>query len=359
MSGGADGLLNLVALGCPVVRSSPLDRSMDILVYLGHGGVDSAIALAITASGILARDRRLQRAGLVALLAVLVAGLLADLLKVVFQMPRPVAGWGYGFPSGHTSTAFALAGTLGQVFPALAPILSLLAVIAGVARLYERSHFVIDVLGGALLGTATAILIGRKALGATRGGRGGARSRWQWAVPGALGVVALAFFAVYERALAAHQPSASPPPLVVVNFGAPEGRAHLRAGWLEAEHRAETFPRMWSEGPESVIGLPPLPPAGAYRLRVKVRPYVQHGGRALCQMVEVEMNGVPAGRFLLERDWREYELKLAPHLIRPGATEVRFRFAAGGPAREGHAAGSDERTPHAAFATLEILPAPK
>ena len=326
---------------------------MAVLVYLGHGVVDAVIAFAFLAYGLLARDRRMRQAGVAALLSVLVAGLASNLFKLAFRLPRPVAGWGYGFPSGHTSTAFALAGTLGQVFPAAAPFLYLLALAAGVARLYERSHFVIDVLGGALLGVATAILIGRKVLGPPPAREKGLRPRWAWVLPLALGALALGFFAVYERALAAHRPSSAEPRessgrLVAINFGTPEARPHLLDGWAEAEHRVGTFPRVWAAGGESTLRLPPLPPAAGYRVRIRARPFVQHGGRALCQVVEVALNGVPVGRLLLERDWSDYELRVARNLVGVGAAELRFRFAA--------AHGPDERAPRAAFASLEVLP---
>ena len=346
MTGWSDLSLDLIALGCPLMRSHPMERVMDLFVYLGHGGVDSVIALAIIGYGVLARDRRTWRAGVAALLAVLVSGLLADLLKLVFHLPRPVVSWGYGFPSGHTSTAFALAGTLGRAFPVARPILSLLAVMAVMARLYERSHFVIDVLGGALLGTAVAIVIGRTVLGPSpRAGRA-AWSRWAWALPVAVAAIALGFFAAYERALAAHHPSPAGPPLAVISFGVPEARVHLLEGWTDAEHRVETFPRTWAGGAASTLRLPSLPPASGYRIRMRVRPFVQRGGRALCQVVEVALNGVAVGRLLLERDWKEYEVQVEANLIRPGANELRFRFPAEGP---------DGQALHAAFASLEVF----
>ena len=329
---------------------------MAVLVYLGHGVVDAVIALAFLAYGLLARDRRMRQAGVAAFLAVLVAGLAANLLKLAFRLPRPVGGWGYGFPSGHTSTAFALAGTLGQVFPAAAPFVYLLALAAGVARLYERSHFVIDVLGGILLGVATGTLISRRVLGPAPGARRTAAPRWQWVLPVAVGVLALGFFSIYERALAAHRPSPAEPRdtsvrSVAINFGTPEARPYLLEGWVEPPYREETFPSIWVRGEESKLRLPPLPAAPGYRIRILARPYVQRGGRALCQVVEVALNGVPAGRLLLERQWNPYELKVPQSLVGTGAAEMRFRFAS--------VHGSDERAPRVAFASLEVFADPR
>lgn len=356
MTGGSDVPMDLIVLGCRVITSYPLERAMAVLVYLGHGVVDTAIALALLGYGMLARDRRMRQGGLAALLVVVVSGLAANLLKLAFRLPRPVGSWGYGFPSGHTSTAFALAGTLGQVFPAAAPFLYLLALAAGVARLYERSHFVIDVLGGALLGTVTAILIGRKVLGPTHGARRTAAQRWQWVLPVAAGALALGFFSVYERALAAQRPSPAElhersVRVVAINFGTPEARPYLLEGWVEAPYRVETFPSVWVEGEESALSLPPLPPAAGYRIRIKARPYRQRGGGALCQVVEVAVNGVPTGRLLLERGWNEYELKVVQNPLGPGPAEMRFRFAS--------VHRSDARAPRVTFASLEIFADPR
>ncbi len=354
MTADSDFLLNLLTLGCPLVRSHPVERAMAALAYLGHGVVDLAIASGIIAYGIVARNRRARQAGLAALLAVLAAGLLADLLKLVFRTPRPAA-WGYGFPSGHTSTAFALAVTLGRVVPPAAPFLYLLALLVGVARIYERSHSVIDVLGGALLGTTTAIMVCRKVLGLPGAAAKGAPWRWAWVIPLSLGALAFGFFAAYEGALAAHHPSpaslAGKAPRLVITFGTPESRAFLLEGWAKAEHREETFARVWAQGKESTLRLPPLSPAERYRIRFKARPYAETGGRALCQVVEVAVNGVPAGRLLLEKDWDEYEFPVSRTLIGQGANEIRFRFS---PSQE--PAG---RAPSAALASLQVFADPK
>lgn len=102
-------------------------------------------------------------------LAVLVAALVAfrldNVLKEVIERPRPPAVLvglhvretidGFGFPSGHTTMAFALAAAL---HPTLAPrwqwVAWTLAAVAGVARLHVGVHWPMDVVGGAALGTA-------------------------------------------------------------------------------------------------------------------------------------------------------------------------------------------------------------
>ena len=334
---------------------------MAVLVYLGHGVVDAVIALALLAYGMVARDRRMRRAGLAAFLAVVVSGVAADLLKLAFQMPRPVVRGSYGFPSGHTTTAFALAGTLGLIFPTAAPFLYLLALIAGAARLYERSHFVIDVIGGAVVGTGSGLLIGRRLLAPFEPRRTTSRTRWAWALLVVAGIPALVFFAAYEHAVQARRPAGAPrnetpSSQIAVTFGTLESRPLLLEGWSEAQHRPGTFPRVWAEGLESTLRLPALTPMD-HRIRFKARPHVERGRRAPCQVVEVALNGVPVGRVLLEKDWNEYELKVPKALIGRGGNEIRFRFAYAEPLGPGGADGTsgDGRAVSAAFASLEVF----
>ncbi len=56
------------------------------------------------------------------------------------------------FPSGHTQAAFGVATYESLLYPALAPILLLAALLVGVSRIYLGVHFPLDVLVGGLLG---------------------------------------------------------------------------------------------------------------------------------------------------------------------------------------------------------------
>ncbi len=106
-----------------------------------------------------------------------VSGLLSILLKNIFDEPRPSAYFGsmtqyfhtiqgvelaqsYSFPSGHTTSAFALFVLLAlwakSPFPKFFWLLP--AIVVGYSRMYLFQHFLVDVFFGSILGTATALL---------------------------------------------------------------------------------------------------------------------------------------------------------------------------------------------------------
>jgi membrane-associated phospholipid phosphatase len=70
------------------------------------------------------------------LVALIAAGITTELLKHIAQLPRPYSRASYGFPSGHTSTAFALASVLTVTFPTLGPVFWILADLTALSRLY-------------------------------------------------------------------------------------------------------------------------------------------------------------------------------------------------------------------------------
>ena len=109
--------------------------------------------------------------------AFLISGLLAQIFKRLFSEPRPKTFFQTGvypyfidkvtrigfasFPSGHTTTIFALA-TLLAIFSKdwrtrTACLIG--AVVVGYSRIYLGQHFLGDVLMGSCIGTATAVLI--------------------------------------------------------------------------------------------------------------------------------------------------------------------------------------------------------
>jgi undecaprenyl-diphosphatase len=105
------------------------------------------------------------------LLAVAAADGLASLAKAAIGENRPsepgalvTIPHSNSFPSGHTATSFAAATILSAFVPRAAPAFYLLALAIGWSRLYVGVHWPLDVVGGALIGLATALLL----LGAVR-----------------------------------------------------------------------------------------------------------------------------------------------------------------------------------------------
>jgi len=58
----------------------------------------------------------------------------------------------FSFPSGHTITAFAIAISLGHLYPQIEPVLLLTAACIGASRVLLGMHFLSDVVAGALFG---------------------------------------------------------------------------------------------------------------------------------------------------------------------------------------------------------------
>lgn len=69
----------------------------------------------------------------------------------------------FGFVSSHAANFFALAFSAGmimkQFYPQLLKILLIIAVIVCFSRIYLGVHYLSDLLGGALIGTATSLLV--------------------------------------------------------------------------------------------------------------------------------------------------------------------------------------------------------
>jgi membrane-associated phospholipid phosphatase len=170
----AIGLILLLSLGkaTSFIELNPyhrnaLDTFFVYVTFLGDGRFAIVICLIY-----LVLRRWSQAFQLIA--AFLISALVAQILKNVFSMPRPKqyfgAGYSYfidgvthigfaSFPSGHSTSVFALA-TLLAIFDGnkKSNFLYLLAAVAvGYSRIYLGQHFLGDVLVGSLIGVVTAI----------------------------------------------------------------------------------------------------------------------------------------------------------------------------------------------------------
>ena len=141
--------------GWPRVIGAPLEVVMQL------GTLPAAMAITVLVAVITARPR----ATLALFLASLIAWRLDDVVKEVIERPRPeghVDGLivreetsGFGFPSGHTAVAFAVAAVLHPLLPGRWRWVPwVLASLVGVARLHVGVHWPMDLVGGAALGVA-------------------------------------------------------------------------------------------------------------------------------------------------------------------------------------------------------------
>jgi glycosyltransferase 2 family protein len=88
----------------------------------------------------------------------------ADLLGDVTVRGEP--GLGFGFVSGHTAVAFALAAVAAPYLGRRARLVAWgLAAVVGMARMYVGAHLPLDVLGGAglglVVGAVVSVIVGR------------------------------------------------------------------------------------------------------------------------------------------------------------------------------------------------------
>jgi undecaprenyl-diphosphatase len=86
--------------------------------------------------------------------SLLVSQTATELLKVTIRDPRPEGREGFGFPSGHTSAAFAVATVLAKKRPRHRWLYYGLAAAVAWSRVERGAHDLEDVLGGAALGLA-------------------------------------------------------------------------------------------------------------------------------------------------------------------------------------------------------------
>jgi undecaprenyl-diphosphatase len=164
----------------PVLRPETLPWlvwMMQRTTWLGYGPVDVGIPLAVGLVGWWRTRAGFPRREVLGGLAVAVAGILDQAVKNLTCRARPsVEGAGAflvdfpcfpapydlaSFPSGHATTAFALATLLSIWYPRWMGGFLALAALVGWSRVVLGSHFPSDVLGGAILGCAVVLGLSR------------------------------------------------------------------------------------------------------------------------------------------------------------------------------------------------------
>lgn len=152
-------------------QSPSLDLFFRYATELGNG-------LFVIVAGILLLLFVEIRLGLMILIAYASSGIMAQVIKQTLSWPRPKGflphfdqlrlmedmyfASQHSFPSGHTTSAFAFFGILAFSSkwntPFFQVIFALLAIIAGISRVYLLQHFLMDVVAGAFLGVFFAFL---------------------------------------------------------------------------------------------------------------------------------------------------------------------------------------------------------
>lgn len=140
-----------------------LDVFFQWITFIGDGGV---IVAAILLLFLFVR----MKYGLALLFSFMTSGLFTQLIKRTIESPRPkrffanfmefnlIEGYAYvsnlSFPSGHTSTVFAMCTLLALYSKNNLVKFALLitAILVGVSRMYLLQHFLLDVTVGALIG---------------------------------------------------------------------------------------------------------------------------------------------------------------------------------------------------------------
>jgi undecaprenyl-diphosphatase len=136
----------------------------------GDGWLWGLIGIAVLLSPDVLRFRAIAAAGLAVTCGIL---LFHRVKRVVCRIrPRDIEPhcWAnivtrdrFSFPSGHSTTAFAVALSLGSFYPEIMPVLLLLAANVAISRVVVGMHFLSDVLvgsgAGALLGYAAFRLV--------------------------------------------------------------------------------------------------------------------------------------------------------------------------------------------------------
>jgi len=179
-------LLHVAAVGAVLVPISLLDEPVDEALGEQDSGQIADVAdylgtpLAIlTASGafgltLITTNSKLQDAAFTSVQSALYANVIAFTIKLSVGRARPDANLGAhhfepfsdpdaSFPSGHTTTAFALLSAWTFYYPSIWTYGLLGAAAAtGLSRMVKRRHWFTDVLGGAALGSSTSHWLARK-----------------------------------------------------------------------------------------------------------------------------------------------------------------------------------------------------
>lgn len=140
-----------------------------IFTYLGNGLIQAVILLPLFFYRF--------RIYIIFLIVHIISGAFAQLLKLIFATPRPkiyfsnfdyfylypneILNNSYSFPSGHTTSIFAICLLLAIVSKNkfLNILFFVIALLVGISRLFLYQHFLVDVYFGMIIGTIFSLII--------------------------------------------------------------------------------------------------------------------------------------------------------------------------------------------------------
>ena len=123
------------------------------------GGRGEELTFVMIGAGWLTRDQRMTNAGVDAFESSVLASFVTKAGKKIARRERPNGSDNQSFPSGHATSAFAIATAIATDYrdkPAVPVIAYALATSVALARVHDNVHFPSDVVAGALIGRATA-----------------------------------------------------------------------------------------------------------------------------------------------------------------------------------------------------------
>lgn len=135
--------------------------------YLGKPQYNYAIIGSIYTFGLLTKNEKIRRTGVLMISSATAAGLLQTTFKTVVGRARPGVGLGkhdfnmfsnkashHSFPSGHTILSFTLAHALAKQFDNIWIKSGIYAIgsITPLSRMWERAHWATDVFAGMIIG---------------------------------------------------------------------------------------------------------------------------------------------------------------------------------------------------------------
>ena len=342
---------------CPALRNPLLTGIVSLLGYFGHPAVGIAVGIGLLGLGHFYKNDRWRLTGLAVLIAVCATVGIAEIMKrvpVLSARPAPAA---FGFPSAQSGAAFALASALGVGFPGLGPIFFGCAILAAIGRLYLRTQYLWNIIGGAALGLTIGLALALRLTPRDLSSAHPLATYAAWSCASIFGLAAFIFFYSTEKQIALYladsntAPHAAPS--ATFDFGSPQARPALRYGWWNDESwRDGKRTVVWGKGLASEFVIE-LPAEQDYRVRLSAFPYFTSG--PACQKLEVRVNNLIIARIALERGWHFYQFGLPKAAVRPGRNFVQFFYSyAESPKSRGR--NGDERSLSVAFDVLEAVP---